>query len=246
MAKVIKFPQAREGAKWFEVKNATEESADIYLYDYIGDPWIGSDAATIVKQLNALKTKRINLHLNSPGGSVFDGVAIYNALKAHPAEVTSYIDGLAASIASIIALAGKRVVIAENAMMMIHDPSALVFGDAKTLRKEADVLDQIKETLITTYVTRTGKSREDVAQLMADETWFTADEAISAKLADEKTAGMKAVASFDLSAFGYAKAPAVSNAGADTQPISGTQPETSSPPARLYKRRLALLEKLTK
>lgn len=220
MSKIIPFPAKREGSNWFEVKNATDESADIYMYDFIGDPWIGTDAGTVVKQLQSLKTKRINLHINSPGGLVFDGIAIYNALKAHPSEVITYIDGLAASIASVIALAGKRVVIAENAMMMIHNPAVMVYGESKALRKEADVLDQIKETIITTYASKTGASRDEIAKQMDAETWFTAAEAIAAKLADETADGMKAAASFDLSLYGYAKAPAANT--------SAHLPETSS------------------
>lgn len=240
MSKIIPFPQHREGSKWFDIKNATDESADVYIYDVVGDSWIGTDAGSFVKQLNALSSKKINLRINSPGGSVFDGMAIYNALARHPAEVTTYIDGIAASIASVIALAGKKIVIAENAMMMIHDPSAFAMGRAEELRKTADVLDQIKETIINTYATRTGMEREKIAQMMADETWFTAEEAIAHKLADESAAGVKAAASFDLSAFGYSKAPAASNAAPDTDNIS------SEADNERRSRNLALLTKLTK
>lgn len=235
MNKVIKFPTPRDGAKWFEIKNASDESADVYLYDYIGDPWLQSDAASVVKQLQGLTAKKINLRINSPGGSVFDGIAIYNALARHPAEVTSYVDGIAASIASVIALAGRRVLIAENAMMMIHDPSAVAMGRASDLRKTADVLDQIKETIINTYATRTGMDRDSLAKLMADETWFTAAEAVDMKLADEAIAGVKAAASFDLSSFGYAKAPKAS-AHAEQTPSSTT-------PRSLLQRKQALHEK---
>lgn len=233
MSKPIPFPKSREGSKWFDIKNATEESADVYLYDVIGDPWVQLDSATVVKQLNELKTKKINLRINSPGGLVFDGMAIYNAIARHSAEVTTYIDGLAASIASVIALAGKRVVIAENAMMMIHDPWSYAVGNSAQLRKEADVLDQIKGTIINVYETRTGAKREHIAKLMADETWFTAGEAVAAKFADESAAGMKAAACFDLKAFGYAKAP---EPKAET--ISSTTPRS------LLFRRQALHEKL--
>jgi len=250
----VQFPKRADGAKWFDIKNATEESADVFIYDVVGDSWIGTDAGTFVKQLNALKTKRINLRINSPGGSVFDGMAIYNALARHSAEVTSYIDGLAASIASVIALAGKKVVIAENAMMMIHNPWSYAAGNSEELRKVADVLDQIKETIINTYATRTGLKRDEIAKMMDDETWFTAEEAIAKKLADESTTGVRAAAQFDLSIFGYAKAP-TSGDGQSTEQtaatasieatISATTPETISPPARL-KRRQALIEKLNK
>lgn len=243
MSNVIKFPRPRDGAKWFEVKNATDESADVYLYDVIGDPWIGTDAMAVVKQLNDLKAKKINLRINSPGGYVSDGMAIYNAIARHPAEVTTYIDGLAASIASVIALAGKRVLIAENALMMIHNPWSLAIGDAKEFRKQADILDQFKETIVNVYETRTGMSRADIAKAMDDETWYTAKEAVGAKLADESVEGVKAAACFDLNAFGYQRAPAIKTEpekpeAAKASTISSTTPHS------LRVRRLALLEKL--
>jgi ATP-dependent Clp protease protease subunit len=246
MSSVIKFPKAREGSKWFDIKNETAESADVYIYDVVGDPWVGMDAASIVKQLNALQSKKINLRINSPGGSVFDGMAIYNALAHHSAEVTTYIDGIAASIASVIALAGKRVLIAENAMMMIHDPSGLAFGKAEEIRKTADVLDQIKETIINTYVTRTGLTRDKVSKMMSDETWLTASEAVDLKFADEAIAGVKAAAVFDLKAFGYVKAPGQLEA-ADSSQASNDAIHSSSASAEHVKRtrNLALLEKLT-
>jgi ATP-dependent Clp protease protease subunit len=247
MSNVIKFPKARDGAKWFDIKNATDESADVYIYDVVGDSWVGTDAGSFVKQLNALKSKKINLRINSPGGSVFDGMAIYNALARHSAEVTTFIDGIAASIASVIALAGKKIVIAENAMMMIHDPSAYGFGRAEDLRKTADVLDQIKETIINTYVTRTSLPRDEIAKMMTDETWFTAKEAIAKKFADESVEGVKAAASFDLSEFGYAKAPApVSASATDEKPIAPIQVSSSATAANYRRtRQLALLKKLT-
>ena len=141
MSKIPNFPKA--SSPWFAVNTATEDSADLYFYDVIGDSWVGSDAATVVKEIKALKSKRLNVHISSPGGSVFDGIAIYNALTSHPSDVTVYVDGLAASIASIIALAGKKVVMAENAMFMIHNPWTWTAGNAEELRKQADTLDQI-------------------------------------------------------------------------------------------------------
>lgn len=240
MSTTIPFPKtSASGAKWFEIKNANEQSADIFIYDVVGDPWVGMDAATVVKQISALTSKKINLRINSPGGSVFDGMAIYNALARHSAEVTTYIDGIAASIASVIALAGKRVLIAENAMMMIHDPSAMAFGRAEDLRKTADVLDQVKETIINTYATRTGKGRDEIAKMMTDETWFTASEAVAANFADQSIEGVKAAASFDLKAFGYAKAPAP--AAPATDEISSSATASATKRARNFE----LLKKLT-
>lgn len=234
MSTILQFPKPRDGAKWFEIKNETEQSADVYIYDVIGDPWVGLDSATVVKQLAGIKSAKINLRINSPGGMVFDGMAIYNALARHSAEVTTYIDGIAASIASVVALAGKRVLIAENAMMMIHNPWAVAMGDASELRKQADVLDQVKETIINTYSTRTGKSREAIGSLMSAETWYTAGDAVANKFADESVAGVKAAACFDLKAFGYVKAPELLH----------SDESNSATPRSLFHRRHALNEKL--
>lgn len=111
---------------WFEVKNQTAEAVDIFLYDEIS-PWVpGHNARDIANILNSLtKVPTINVRINSPGGSVFDGMAIYNALTRHPGTVNTYVDGIAASIASVIMLAGKTISIADNAMVMIHNPSGL-------------------------------------------------------------------------------------------------------------------------
>lgn len=175
MSKTPTFPKAK--GPWFALKNVSDEQADIYFYDVIGDSWLGSDAATVVKEIKGLKAKKLNVHINSPGGSVFDGIAIYNALISHNSTVTVYVDSLAASIASVIALAGNKVIIAENAMVMIHNPWTIAAGDAAEMRKQADTLDQVGETLITTYSSRTGKDRETVRAAMDAETWFTAKEA---------------------------------------------------------------------
>jgi ATP-dependent Clp protease protease subunit len=190
---VIPFPKAK--TEWFKIHNAAEDVAEVFIYDVVGDSWAGNDASTVVKQINAITAKKISLRINSPGGSVFDGVAIYNALAAHPAEVTTYIDGIAASIASIIALAGNKVVMAENAMMMIHQPMTVAFYmNSKQLRKEADVLDQVSETLINTYATRTRKERKEISDAMDAETWFTAQEAKEWGLVDEVRAGVQRAA----------------------------------------------------
>ena len=246
MSNIINFPKPREGGKWFEIKNLTDETADIFIYDQIGDGMFGGgiSATNVIDQIKALGDRKLNVRINSPGGSVFEGVAIYNALARHPGEVTTYVDGIAASIASVIAMAGRKILIAENAMMMIHDPSTLVWGGSAELRKQADVLDQIKETLITTYATRTGMEREKISALMSAETWFTAQEAVALKLADEQVAGVKAAACFDLSSYGYVKAPgAVAVANSSQPSIEGT-PSFSATPRSLLNRRQALNEKL--
>jgi ATP-dependent Clp protease protease subunit len=240
---IIPFPKSA-AAKWFDFRNAKDESVDLFIYDVVGDSWTGNDAAALVKEIAGYKKKRINARINSPGGSVFDGVAIFNALKNHDGGVTTFIDGLAASIASIIALAGDRIVMADNAMMMIHNPSSFSFGEAKDLRKDADILDQIKETLINAYVTKTGKQRDAVASDMDKETWFTASEAKAYGLVTEVTESMKMAACVDeaiANIFGFRNAP---SGVIKAQNIAPTA--SSATPRSLFERRQALLEKLTK
>lgn len=188
-----------EGKPWFSIKNKTEESADLYLYDEIG--FWGDDGNTVIQQIKDLKVATLNVFINSPGGSVFDGTTIYNVLVRHPAKVDVTIDGIAASIASVIAMAGDTIRMGENAMMMIHDPMVMTWGRAEDLRKEADVLDQLKETIITTYAARTSQERSDLAKWMEEETWFDARRAEELKFVDEVIAAKKAAASlnFDLS-----------------------------------------------
>jgi ATP-dependent Clp endopeptidase proteolytic subunit ClpP len=174
--------------KWYEIKAKKEGPAEIWIYDEIG-LW-GISAKEFVIELNALENSKIDMHINSPGGEVFDGAAIYNAVKRHPAEVTTYIDGIAASIASVIALAGKKVVMAENAIFMMHNPSGLVIGTAEDMRKLADILDKIRETMIGAYITKSGKSDSEIKALLDAETWMDADETKAAGFADEIGAEM--------------------------------------------------------
>lgn len=245
MSKAPNFPKA--SGPWFAVKNAKEDSADIYFYDVIGDSWLGSDAATVVKEIAGMKQKKLNVHINSPGGSVFDGIAIYNALLNHPAEVTVYVDGLAASIASIIALAGKKVIMADNAMFMIHQPWTWAAGNAVEMRKQADVLDQIAETLITTYAARTGKEREEIRDAMEAETWFTAAEAKAWGLATEVVSALPLAACVPAdvaAALSFRKTPEALLAQPEpSAPAVAATPSPETPRTLpLLKRKQALLE----
>lgn len=193
--------------KYWAIKaEKTGESAEVWIYDVIGEGfWSeGVAAKKFCKELAQLNVKRLDVRINSPGGSVTDGIAIYNALKRHTAQVTTYIDAEAASIASVIALAGKRCVMAENAVYMIHDPWAVVSGSANDLRKEANVLDTFKSILVNAYVEKSGMSEDEVSRLMTEETWMTAEEAMAAGFVDEIAAEAKiAACKFDHKALGY-------------------------------------------
>jgi len=184
------------------VENKADE-ATFYLYDEIS--YWGISADQFVKDLNASKAATINIRINSPGGSVFDGTAIYNAIKQHKAKTITHIDGLAASIASTIALAGDEVRMADNTFMMIHNPWSIVMGDSKAMREEADLLDKVRNTTIASiYMAKSGKGKEEILEKMDAETWFTAQEAKDYGLIDvisgEEPAEAKAVL-FDLSIF---------------------------------------------
>lgn len=170
-------------------------TAEVLLYEDIGG-WFGITADMFIREVKSLKdVSTINLRINSNGGNVFDGVAIYNYLKSHKARIEVDVDGIAASIASIIAMAGDEVRVADNAWMMIHDPWIVMGGTAGDLRKAADTMEGIRESLLDTYMARATADRETVSQMMADETWLNASDAVKYGLADKTTAGMKMAAS---------------------------------------------------
>ncbi|WP_077582630.1 ClpP-like prohead protease/major capsid protein fusion protein [Rodentibacter caecimuris] len=180
---------------WFSIKAAAKDTADISIYDEIG--FWGVTAQQFSKELKALgnNLKQINLHIHSPGGDVFDGIAIYNLLKNHPANKTVYIDGLAASMASVIAMVGDEVIMPENAMMMIHKPWGIQGGDAEDMRKYADLLDKVENTLIPAYAEKTGKTPEELAEMLSAETWLNAKECVEQGFADKLAEPLVAMAS---------------------------------------------------
>lgn len=168
---------------WYEIKGATEEVAEVRIYDSIG--YWGITAGDFAAELEAIKAKAITLRINSAGGDVFDGMAIYNLLRDHPATVTTRVDGLAGSIASIVALAGDTVTIPKTAYMMIHQPWAFTIGNASDMRAMADVLDKVAGPMVEIYAEKTGKTEAEVIELLDAETWLTGAEAVEAGFADE-------------------------------------------------------------
>ena len=184
----------------YRIENKADDTT-MYLYDEIG--YWGVTAKQFVKDLEAVKSKNIHLRINSPGGSVFDGTSIYNALKQHPANVVVHIDGLAASISSIIALAGNEIRMSENAFFMIHEPWSMVIGSSDDMRKEADLLDKVRGMIAATYMKKSKKEEKDVLSLMAEETWMTASEALEMGFIDaiDTEGEEEASVLFDLSAF---------------------------------------------
>lgn len=191
--------------------NAAEKVTEIDLYDKIS-PW-GISAADFRSELRGIKGD-IRLRINSPGGDVFDGIAIYNDLLAHQGSVNVEITGLAASAASIVAMAGTNVAIAENAFIMIHNAWALTMGDRSDHYAAGSVLETIDTVLARTYAKRSGETEGRIARLMDDETWFAGNEAVEFGLADEVTETAAVEASFDLSMFQHVPK-ALSNQGAE-------------------------------
>lgn len=163
------------------------KTAEVLLYEDIGG-WFGITADSFIKEIKQLKDiSTINLRINSNGGNVFDGLSIYNYLKAHKARVEVDVDGLAASIASIIAMAGDEVRMADNAWMMIHDPWIVTGGTSDELRKTADTMDGIRTSLLETYMKRATVSEDEISSMMREETWLNASDAASIGLADRVT-----------------------------------------------------------
>jgi ATP-dependent protease ClpP protease subunit len=197
---------------WYTIKALAPGSAEIWIYDIIGvDYWgDGVAAAELCKEIAALDVSQIDIHINSPGGNVFDGVAIQAALRRHRAHTTAYVDGYAASIAALIACGCDTVIMAAGAMMMIHCAWTILMGNATELRSAADILDKMDETQVATYAGKSGKSADEIRGAMVEETWFTAEEAVEYGLADELAEPIAAAASirtFDFKAFGYKHVP---------------------------------------
>ena len=152
------------------------------------------NAKQFVDELKGIDADTIHLRINSPGGSVIDGNAMFNALQRHPANVVTHIDGLAASMASVIAMAGDEVHMADNALLMIHNPWTFSMGDADELRADADLLDKMSASIVGAYG-RSQYEADEIKNLMDEETWFTAQEAFDAGLVDHISTGLRAAAS---------------------------------------------------
>lgn len=190
--------------KGIQLRNKADKAAEILIYEDIGEGfWTsGITAQGFLKDLKALgEIDSLDIRINSNGGSVFDGVAIYNALKRHPATKNVYVDGIAASIASVIAMAGDSITMGEGSFMMIHKASGLAVGNANEMRDLADILEGIDAQLIDIYSNRTGMDSELINKMMDEETWMNASEAIEKKFADSVGEKLKIAARADAKRF---------------------------------------------
>lgn len=204
-------PEARRNTSdWYRIHNLADDTAEIVIYDEIS--WWGVSAQQFLKELKDVTASNITLRLNSPGGDVFDGIAIYNLLRSHPATVTTYVDSLAASIASVIALAGDRVVMQPHSQFMVHDAWGVCFGNAADMTEMAVQLNRHSDNIAAVYAEKSGGTVAEWRERMTAETWFTADEAVAAGLADEvrehvrsaDAAPVPQASAWDFSMFRYA------------------------------------------
>ena len=172
-----------------QIKQTTTNSADIYIYGDIYDSWWDDESNSAIslkdKLLELGDISEINLHINSLGGDVFEGLAMFNLLKQHKATVKVYVDGVAASIASVIAMAGDKIYMPKNSMMMIHNCWTWSSGNSKEFRKLADDLDKIMEASIESYMAKINITKEELKELLDNESWLTAQECFDMGFADE-------------------------------------------------------------
>ncbi|HCV8755156.1 TPA: Clp protease ClpP [Listeria monocytogenes] len=170
-----------------EFKNSSEnpEVAELYLYGTIGNGWFDDITSGNVKEfLNTSDVSQLNVHVNSGGGDVFESIAIHNLLKSHSAKISIYIDGLAGSGASVIAMAGDEIIMPRNAMMMIHKAWTVAAGNADEFRKVANDMDKIDHAVTESYTGRFVGEREELVTLLTNEEWLTADECMALGFCD--------------------------------------------------------------
>lgn len=196
-------------------KAGAKNAAEILIYEDVGDGWFGGVTAKgFAEQLRDLgDVSQIDVRINSYGGEVFAGLAIYNQLQSHKASITAYVDGIAASIASVIAMAGDEIHIAEAGFLMVHDAWGVTIGNAADVREFADRLDAISGAIADVYVARTGKTLAQVREWMAGETWFNSSDSIKNGFATKIVENQKMAASgvkrptFDAARYRFRKAP---------------------------------------
>ena len=184
------------------VKN--ESVSAIYIYDVIDSYW-GVSAKDVISALaNVGADEEVHFHINSPGGDVFEGRAIMAAIRAHNGKTVAFVDSLAASAATSIAIACDEVVISQGAFFMIHNASGMVWGDKADMREVADLLEKIEGSIIADYTGKTGKDDQQVIEWMDAETWFSADESVANGFCDRIAETNKAKNTWNLSAFSKA------------------------------------------
>lgn len=222
--------------EWYALeRDAQTGIAQLSIYDEIGEGWF-SDGVTAKQWLDEMKAlepeEPIDVRINSPGGLTTDAKAMYNLLKRHKGDIRVFIDGLAASAASYVAMAGDTVTMAENAMIMIHDPWGFTMGNAADHRAQAEVLEKEAGALAQAYVLKSGMETDEVLQIMAAESWFDAEAAVNSGFADQTDAPVKLAASYQLDRYPFKRVPHLFHAAMTSQPRevpAMPEPTPSSP-----------------
>lgn len=189
-------------ARWEPLAAEVDDPATISLYDVIGEDWFSGDGWTAKRMagvLRAIGARDVTVNINSPGGDMFEGLAIYNLLREHPAKVTVRVMGIAASAASVIAMAGDEVLMGAGTFLMIHNAWGVVIGNRNDMRAAADIFEKFDASMADIYVARTGQKAAAIAEMMDAETYITAKEAVSGGFADAVTDLPAASASAGLS-----------------------------------------------
>ena len=202
-------------ADWYKIEALSDDEAEILIYDLIG--WPFNDAGEFARSLSGISAKTITVRINSPGGDVFDAISIFNALQSHKAKIITRIESLADSSSSFIALGGKEVQAYRNAMMMIHEPWVYSAGNQYDLREIAEILGKISNNMVDIYAANSNVGKRELREMMKNETWFTAKEAMDKGFIDTIVDGKAVKAAFDLSMF--ANVPE----GIETQPEGGRE-----------------------
>ena len=186
--------------KWYNIQGkATDAVAEVYIFDEIGA--YGITAQDFIAEMKEYKGTPVNLRINCIGGDVFDGMAMYNIIKKREAKTTAYIEGIAASMGSVIALAADEVVMAENSLFMIHNAWGGAMGEAEDMRKTASVLEKISGEIASIYKRKTRLSLDRITDMMDEETWLNAQEAYELGFIDSISDSIKVAAKYDVSKF---------------------------------------------
>mgnify|MGYP001215329641 FL=1 len=186
--------------RWYDFKNETSRGiVDVYIFDEIGN--FGVSAQSFIEEIKSHKGSPMNIHVNCVGGDVFEGMAIYNVIKKRSAKTTVYIEGIAASMGSVIALAADRVIMAENSLFMIHNAWGGATGEARDMMKTAKLLEKISGEIADIYTKKTGMPYDKVKDMMDEETWLSAEEAYDLGFVDSISDAIKVAAKYDVSKF---------------------------------------------
>ena len=185
--------------EWYKIKNKSSEVADVYLFNDIGT--FGITAQNFIDEIKEYEDTELNIHINSLGGEVFEGMAIYSIIQRRKAKTTVYIEGIAASIASVIALAADEVIMSENSLLMIHNAWGGTQGEAKDMRKQAEILEKITNEIAEVYVKKTKIPYNEIVEMMDEETWLTAQEAVALGFVDSISEPIKVAAKYDVSKY---------------------------------------------